>query len=55
MASLFHDPLERAMQRAPRIAPPVSPAIRAVLRTIDASFAQPLNLDTLAAVAGLSV
>ncbi|AOJ77399.1 AraC family transcriptional regulator [Burkholderia ubonensis] len=26
-----------------------------VLRTIDASFAQPLNLDTLAAVAGLSV
>ncbi|HDV6318776.1 TPA: helix-turn-helix transcriptional regulator [Burkholderia multivorans] len=55
MASLFHDPLDRAMQRAPRIAPPVSPAICAVLRTIDASFAQPLNLDTLAAVAGLSV
>ncbi|OJA40153.1 AraC family transcriptional regulator [Burkholderia ubonensis] len=34
---------------------PVSPAIGDVLRTIDASFAQPLNLDTLAAVAGLSV
>ncbi|KVG67855.1 AraC family transcriptional regulator [Burkholderia ubonensis] len=33
----------------------VSPAIGDVLRTIDASFAQPLNLDTLAAVAGLSV
>ncbi|AOK21402.1 AraC family transcriptional regulator [Burkholderia ubonensis] len=34
---------------------PVSPAIGDVLRTIDASFAQSLNLDTLAAVAGLSV
>ncbi|WP_175970283.1 helix-turn-helix domain-containing protein [Burkholderia sp. BCC0322] len=34
---------------------PLSPAIGDVLRTIDASFAQPLNLDTLAAVAGLSV
>lgn len=38
-----------------RVAQPVSPAIGDVLRTIDASFAQPLNLDTLAAVAGLSV
>ena len=40
---------------SPRGAQPVSPAIGDVLRTIDASFAQPLNLDTLAAVAGLSV
>ncbi|MEN2472143.1 AraC family transcriptional regulator [Burkholderia sp. GS2Y] len=30
-------------------------AIGDVLRTIDASFVQPLNLDTLAPVAGLSV
>ncbi|RKU02067.1 AraC family transcriptional regulator [Burkholderia sp. Nafp2/4-1b] len=43
------------MPRAARVARPVSPAIGDVLRTIDASFAQPLNLDTLAAVAGLSV
>ncbi|MFX1676466.1 AraC family transcriptional regulator [Paraburkholderia sp. A2WS-5] len=38
-----------------RAARPISPAIGDVLRTIDASFAQPLNLDTLASVAGLSV
>jgi len=40
---------------SPGLARPVSPAIGDVLRTIDASFAQPLNLDTLASVAGLSV
>ena len=55
MATLFQDPVEAAMPRTPRVARPVSPAIGDVLRTIDASFAQPLNLDTLAAVAGLSV
>ncbi|MCA8204038.1 AraC family transcriptional regulator [Burkholderia sp. AU33545] len=55
MATLFHDLPEAATPRALRIPQPVSPAIGDVLRTIDASFAQPLNLDTLAAVAGLSV
>ncbi|VWD02378.1 helix-turn-helix domain-containing protein [Burkholderia lata] len=55
MATLFHDPAEDTSRRVPRVARPVSPAIEDVLRTIDASFAQPLNLDTLAAVAGLSV
>ncbi|HKT62515.1 helix-turn-helix domain-containing protein [Burkholderia sp. 22313] len=55
MATLFHDPAEAAAPRAARVARPVSTAIGDVLRTIDASFAQPLNLDTLAAVAGLSV
>ncbi|WP_186028709.1 helix-turn-helix domain-containing protein [Burkholderia gladioli] len=40
---------------APCVARAVSSAIDDVLRTIDASFAQPLSLDTLAAVAGLSV
>ncbi|KWN18103.1 AraC family transcriptional regulator [Burkholderia territorii] len=55
MATLFHESPEGAMPRAPRVPQPVSPAIGDVLRTIDASFAQPLNLDTLAAVAGLSV
>ncbi|AJK49691.1 helix-turn-helix domain-containing protein [Burkholderia plantarii] len=39
----------------PRVARPVSSPIGDVLRTIEASFAQPLSLDTLAAVAGLSV
>ncbi|MET3623648.1 helix-turn-helix domain-containing protein [Burkholderia ambifaria] len=51
----FHDPIDGATPRPARVARPVSPAIGDVLRTIDASFAQPLNLDTLAAVAGLSV
>ncbi|KVG30414.1 helix-turn-helix domain-containing protein [Burkholderia diffusa] len=55
MATLFHESLEGATPRAPRVPQPVSSAIGDVLRTIDASFAQPLNLDTLAAVAGLSV
>jgi AraC-like DNA-binding protein len=55
MATLFQDSIDAAMPRTPRVARPVSPAIGDVLRTIDASFAQPLNLDTLAAVAGLSV
>ncbi|KVF78126.1 AraC family transcriptional regulator [Burkholderia sp. FL-7-2-10-S1-D7] len=55
MVTLFHDFLEGATPRALRVPQPVSPAIGDVLRTIDASFAQPLNLDTLAAVAGLSV
>ncbi|VWB62092.1 AraC family transcriptional regulator [Burkholderia lata] len=55
MMTLFHDPAEDASRRVPRVPRPVSPAIEDVLRTIDASFAQPLNLDTLAAVAGLSV
>ncbi|WP_175703507.1 helix-turn-helix domain-containing protein [Burkholderia ambifaria] len=55
MAVPFHDPIDGAIPRATRVARPVSPAIGDVLRTIDASFAQPLNLDTLAAVAGLSV
>ena len=55
MLNLFHDSAEDAMPRTARVARPVSPAIGEVLRTIDASFAQPLNLDTLAAVAGLSV
>lgn len=55
MATLFQDAVEGTMPRAPRVARPVSPAIADVLRMIDASFAQPLNLDTLAAVAGLSV
>jgi len=55
MATLFHDPADGATPRAARVARPVSTAIDDVLRTIDASFAQPLNLDTLAAVAGLSV
>ncbi|VWC71794.1 AraC family transcriptional regulator [Burkholderia lata] len=55
MATLFHDPAEDTSRRVPRVPPPVSPAIEDVLRMIDASFAQPLNLDTLAAVAGLSV
>lgn len=40
---------------APCVARSVSSAIDDVLRTIDASFAQPLSLDMLAAVAGLSV
>ncbi len=40
---------------APCVARTVSSAIDEVLRTIDASFSQPLSLDTLAAVAGLSV
>ncbi|WP_186269677.1 helix-turn-helix domain-containing protein [Burkholderia gladioli] len=40
---------------APCVARTVSSAIDDVLRTIDASFAQPLSLDMLAAVAGLSV
>ncbi|MDD1787350.1 helix-turn-helix domain-containing protein [Burkholderia gladioli] len=40
---------------APCVARSVSSAIDDVLRTIDASFAQPLSLDTLAGVAGLSV
>ncbi|WP_186162877.1 helix-turn-helix domain-containing protein [Burkholderia gladioli] len=40
---------------APCVARSVSSAIDEVLRTIDASFSQPLSLDTLAAVAGLSV
>ncbi|WP_369063080.1 helix-turn-helix domain-containing protein [Burkholderia gladioli] len=40
---------------APCVARSVSSAIDDVLRTIDASFSQPLSLDTLAAVAGLSV
>ncbi|WP_186101485.1 helix-turn-helix domain-containing protein [Burkholderia gladioli] len=40
---------------APCVARSVSSAIDEVLRTIDASFAQPLSLDTLAAVSGLSV
>ncbi|MDN7808844.1 helix-turn-helix domain-containing protein [Burkholderia gladioli] len=40
---------------APCVARSVSSAIDEVLRTIDASFAQPLSLDMLAAVAGLSV
>ncbi|QVN23912.1 helix-turn-helix transcriptional regulator [Burkholderia pyrrocinia] len=43
------------MLRAAGVGRAVSPAIGDVLRTIDASFAQPLNLDTLAAVAGFSV
>ena len=55
MTTLFHDRAEGAAARAVRVAQPVSTAIDDVLRTIDASFAQPLNLDTLAAVAGLSV
>ncbi|MDN7908549.1 AraC family transcriptional regulator [Burkholderia diffusa] len=55
MATLFHDLPEGATPRALRIPQPVSPAIGDVLRMVDASFAQPLNLDTLAAVAGLSV
>ncbi|MDN7924751.1 helix-turn-helix domain-containing protein [Burkholderia vietnamiensis] len=59
MATLFPVAPERdaaRARRAPYSAPcSVSPAIGDVLRTIDASFAQPLNLDTLAAVAGLSV
>ncbi|WP_321852445.1 AraC family transcriptional regulator [Burkholderia diffusa] len=55
MVTLFHDSLDGAPSRAPRVPQPVSPAIGDVLRTIDASFAQALNLDTLAAVAGLSV
>ncbi|WP_321807459.1 AraC family transcriptional regulator [Burkholderia sp. BCC1993] len=55
MVTLFHDADEGATPRAARVPQPVSPAIGEVLRTIDASFAQPLNLDTLAAVAGLSV
>lgn len=55
MVTLFHDADEGATPRAARVPQPVSPAIGDVLRTIDASFAQPLNLDTLAAVAGLSV
>ncbi|KWF30692.1 AraC family transcriptional regulator [Burkholderia diffusa] len=55
MATLFHESLEGAPPRAPRVPQPVSSAIGDVLSTIDASFAQPLNLDTLAAVAGLSV
>ncbi|RQR62593.1 AraC family transcriptional regulator [Burkholderia sp. Bp9125] len=55
MLNLLHDSAEGATSRTPRVARPVSPAIGDVLRTIDASFAQPLNLDTLAAVAGLSV
>ncbi|MGN4076513.1 helix-turn-helix domain-containing protein [Burkholderia gladioli] len=40
---------------APCVARSVSSAIDEVLRTIDASFAQPLSLETLAAVSGLSV
>ncbi|BAX63843.1 helix-turn-helix domain-containing protein [Burkholderia stabilis] len=55
MVALFHDSVESAVLRAAGVGRPVSPAIGDVLRTIDASFAQPLNLDTLAAVAGLSV
>ncbi|KAG8152805.1 helix-turn-helix transcriptional regulator [Burkholderia catarinensis] len=55
MINLFHDPVDGAAPRAPRVPLPVSAAIGDVLRTIDAAFAQPLNLDTLAAVAGLSV
>ncbi|WP_396333251.1 helix-turn-helix transcriptional regulator [Burkholderia anthina] len=55
MTTLLHDSAEGAAPRAPRVARPVSTAIGDVLRTIDASFAQPLNLDMLATVAGLSV
>ncbi|MGU7811866.1 helix-turn-helix domain-containing protein [Burkholderia sp. AW49-1] len=55
MVTPFRDSLDGAIPRASRVPQPVSPAIDDVLRTIDASFAQPLNLDTLAAVAGLSV
>ncbi|WP_322025184.1 AraC family transcriptional regulator [Burkholderia sp. BCC1977] len=55
MVTLLHDADDGATPRVPRVPQPVSPAIDDVLRTIDASFAQPLNLDTLAAVAGLSV
>ncbi|MDR6499634.1 transcriptional regulator GlxA family with amidase domain [Burkholderia ambifaria] len=55
MIDLFREPVENAVLRAAGVGRPVSTAIDDVLRTIDASFAQPLNLDTLAAVAGLSV
>ncbi|AOK55183.1 AraC family transcriptional regulator [Burkholderia stagnalis] len=55
MVALFRDPAEGATPRTLHVPRPVSRAIGDVLRTIDASFAQPLNLDTLAAVAGLSV
>ncbi|WP_321880486.1 AraC family transcriptional regulator [Burkholderia cepacia] len=55
MLDLIHDSVEDTTPCTPRVSRPVSPAIGDVLRTIDASFAQPLNLDTLAAVAGLSV
>ncbi|RQQ36033.1 helix-turn-helix domain-containing protein [Burkholderia stagnalis] len=55
MVALFRDPAEGATPRTLHVPRPVSRAIGDVLRTIDGSFAQPLNLDTLAAVAGLSV
>jgi transcriptional regulator GlxA family with amidase domain len=55
MAKVFHDARENATTRKFGTARPASRAVGGALHIIETYFAQPLSLDTLASVAGLSV
>lgn len=55
IATPFRHSIDGDAARNPIVGRSISPAIGGVLRVIDTSFAQPLNLDTLASIAGLSV
>ena len=55
MADVFHHVIDHEAIRPFGVAQPVSRAVGGALRIIETSYAQPLSIEALAAVAGLSV
>ncbi|MGT0194729.1 AraC family transcriptional regulator [Burkholderia pyrrocinia] len=55
MGDVFHHAIDHDAIRPFGVAQPVSHAVGGALRIIETSYAQPLSIEALAAVAGLSV
>ncbi|WP_175945413.1 helix-turn-helix domain-containing protein [Burkholderia pyrrocinia] len=55
MTDVFHHVIDHEAIRPFGVAQPVSRAVGGALRIIETSYAQPLSIEALAAVAGLSV